>query len=357
MRTKVAVLLMILAVVLVACGDADEPDATAVPTRFVPTATPRSTPLPPAATPVRLGTDAAPLPLVFVVDDPTPEQETAQNTLQEALNTGLDNERLTQLGLTMVIAVDIVETASEALAAVCGSDRALAWVDAFTYIAAAQECNAAPVFSVQRTPVLEHLPSELSYGSAMGVSFDVVVDATLDSVPTTLNDVAGLTLCRVNAQDTISWVYPALALQAAGLNPLTDLANVVEVDDYNAMLATIATSPEVGGCDVGAIPEGTLSDLVELAIEDDATFDEDAFATMRNTWPPVPHAILIAPADTVLPDDLLQAATTQLQTIATGDDAASLAELLPYDALQVVTTADLRTFTNWVGDTGWAMGR
>lgn len=356
MRTKVAVLMIMIAVVLVACGGSDESDATAVPTRFVPTATPRSTPLPPVATAVRLGTTADPLRLVFIV----PSADMSSTTLPEieqALNDGLANERLTQLGLVMTIEVQTVENASVALDAVCGSERALAWVDAFTYVAARQTCDAQPLLRVQRTAAVEHLPDDIQPDTADGVSFDVVLDATLDPLPSTLTDLSGLTFCRINAQDTVSWVYPALALQAVGQNPISDVGTIVEVEDFPALLLAVATSVDEGGCDVGAIPEGTFAELVALEDVVDADLRQDDFALLQNTWPTVPHEILIAPASAVLPADLLDSTVTQLEAVATSAAAENLAELLSYDTIEPATEAEFRSFVNWLDDTGWAMGR
>lgn len=357
MHTKVAVLVMLAMTLLVACGDSGSSDATAAPTRFIPTPTPRSTPLPPAPTTAPLGSEADPLQMVLIQAAPDTEQELALAALSEAFTTDIENARLAQRGLPMTVAVVAVEDASAALDAVCGDAQALAWLDAFSYYAALQNCDARAVLGVERTVTFQHLPNDVELDSGRGVSFNVVVDATLDPPPTSLEAVSGLVMCRVDTQDAISWVYPVLALQAAGINPFSDLGAIVEVEDYQTLLETVATPVLDGGCDFGAIPDGTFGLLLEAASEENATLAEEQFELLRNAWPVIPHTILVAPSAEVLPEDLLEAFVMRFETLQENDGLDDLALLLDYDTIISIDNRDLRSFVNWLNASGWAMGR
>lgn len=345
-----AVLSTVMILLLVACGGGED-DATLAPTVFVPTATPRSTPLPPVAlTPIAFGSADVPLRVLYITDADDDDVADAVLNVETALNTDLTNERLAALDLEMTIELERSTDVSTMLDAVCLQRDVLAWVDAFSYAVAAERCDAMPLFGVERSVTIDGLPDDVSADTTEGIAFDIVYAASTDPAPTGVSDLAGATVCRLGVSDPISWVYFSLALRAADVNPITDLAGVVDVEDYAAILAGIND----GICTVGAIPEGTLADIAE----ETTGIDEDDFAMLRSSWPTIPHAILIAPPSGSIEADLIESFSTQLTTLLEDETfSEGLAVLVPHDQIVPVRALDFRTFIRWLDDAGWAMGR
>jgi phosphonate transport system substrate-binding protein len=69
-----------------------------------------------------------------------------------------------------------------------------------------------------------------------------------DSGIETLADLAGKTFCRSDPLSTSSWVIPSLELKAAGVDPDTGLAEVVDAGSHDAAVAGVYN----GDCDAGA---------------------------------------------------------------------------------------------------------
>ncbi len=350
MRATTVFLTFILSVlILAACGGSDS-DSTPPPTIILPTQTPRSTPLPPVNTPIVYGSEELPVRVLYVSSADADDLRDAELSVSTALNTDLVNERLAELGLIMTVEIERADDMLAVLDAVCIQRNVLAWVDAFTYAAAAERCQAVPILGVQRSLDIAGLPDDVSADTQAGLSFDIVYRANFPTELENLEGLAGRRLCRLSATDTISWVYLGLALRAENVNPISDLVGVVDVEDYSAMLTAIADSD----CDAGAIPAGTLPTLID---ETNGVATDD-FETLAQTWPTIPHAILIAPPTDSIAPDLIESFNTQLQA-SLEDDVFSdaLAVLVPHDGIVQVRTLDFRNFTRWLDAAGWAMGR
>jgi len=69
-----------------------------------------------------------------------------------------------------------------------------------------------------------------------------------DSGLETLADLAGTTFCRPDPLSTSGWIIPSIELAAAGVNPDTDLAEVVDAGSHDAAIAGVYN----GDCDAGA---------------------------------------------------------------------------------------------------------
>jgi len=103
----------------------------------------------------------------------------------------------------------------------------------FSYVLAADKgCAAAELVSVR-------------YGSpTYNGQFIVRADSGITSVA----DLAGKTFCRVDPLSTSGWIIPMLTMRAAGIDPDTDLAQVVDAGSHDAVAAAVYN----GDCDVGA---------------------------------------------------------------------------------------------------------
>ena len=379
MQARIVTLFLLLVVVIAACGGSSEPETTPLPTQAPPSATPRSTPLPPVGTVVPQGSAEQPLTLVIVVADASDDSaiennallasifngETPLDEIIEAAATAEPAEVATEIveptatlsSPTIFIESILYENANEAISAVCGQQRAFAWVDAFSYVAALQACGAQPYYIVQHAVELEYLPSAVDVDTTDGLEFDLIYSADLETAPSSLADFAGLTMCRTSVYDPISWVYPTLTLQGAEVNTFTDMAGIVEVEDYAEMLTSIFTSVEDGGCDFGAIPDGSLSALVNIVSDDNEDITRSAFSSFRATWPSVPYGVLIGPSDAVLSAELSEIVMARFGALLQVESFAdALQSLQDYESIENADAADLRSFSNWVINSGWAMG-
>jgi phosphonate transport system substrate-binding protein len=69
-----------------------------------------------------------------------------------------------------------------------------------------------------------------------------------DSGIETLADLAGKTFCRPDPLSTSGWIIPSISLRAAGIDPDTDLAQVVDAGSHDAAIAGVYN----GDCDAGS---------------------------------------------------------------------------------------------------------
>jgi phosphonate transport system substrate-binding protein len=103
----------------------------------------------------------------------------------------------------------------------------------FSYILAAEKgCAEAALVSVR-------------YGSAV---YNGQIFVRADSGINSLEDLAGKTFCRPDPLSTSGWVIPSITLKAAGIDPDTDLAEVVDAGSHDASVAGVYN----GDCDAGS---------------------------------------------------------------------------------------------------------
>jgi phosphonate transport system substrate-binding protein len=63
-----------------------------------------------------------------------------------------------------------------------------------------------------------------------------------------VEDLAGKTFCRPDPLSTSGWIIPSLTMRANGVNPDTDLGEVVDAGSHDAVVTAVYN----GDCDVGA---------------------------------------------------------------------------------------------------------
>lgn len=339
--------MLIVAILLVACGGED-----ATPTPFVtrpPTLTPtlRSTPLPTVASPVPLGSEERPIRLGFVAAD---TRSSTVRQLEEALNELVDE---------FAVEVEVYPSQGTALDAICdGTEPTAAWVNSFTFIAAELQCDASP-----------HLGLEIKPGEARLSTFDIIYSTDLTPQPTSLQSIAGTTWCRIDATDTVSWIYPSMTMQTAGINPLADLLEIVDVESYQDMVQAILDED----CDFGAIPRGTLirwirqierTDRVETAGFNNhitinlgpPTNDLALLMDGREPWPIIPQDVMVAPSDVVIPPAFRETLVEAVEELLEDEDSP-IQVFLTYETIARTTASDYDTFRSWLLDSNWAMSR
>ena len=103
----------------------------------------------------------------------------------------------------------------------------------FAYVLAADRgCAEAELVSVR-------------YGSP---TYNGQIIVRADSGINALTDLAGKTFCRPDPLSTSGWIIPSLTLRAAGINPESDLAEIVDAGSHDAVVAAVYN----GDCDAGA---------------------------------------------------------------------------------------------------------
>ena len=118
------------------------------------------------------------------------------------------------------------------------------------------------------------------FGSAV-YNGQVIVRA--DSGIETLADLKGKTFCRPDALSTSGWIIPSIELKAAGVDPNTDLAQVVDAGSHDAVVAAVYN----GECDAGS------------------TY-VDARTTIEEEHPDVMDVIKVISVSTDIPNDGVQ---------------------------------------------------
>lgn len=95
----------------------------------------------------------------------------------------------------------------------------------------------------------------------------------VDSGIESLADAAGKTWCRADPTSTSSWVIPTIYLKAAGVDPETDLAKVLDAGSHEAAVAGVYN----GDCDIGGsyidartrvegTVEGSYDDIMDVIV-------------------------------------------------------------------------------------------
>lgn len=129
-----------------------------------------------------------------------------------------------------------------------------------------------------------------------------------DSGITSFEDLAGKTFCRPDPLSTSGWIIPSVAMRAAGIDPDTDLAEIVDAGGHDGVVTAVYN----GDCDAGS------------------TF-VDARGQIEEEYPDVLDVVIVLaesapiPNDTVsyaphLPEDIRQQFTDALLA-AIGDEA------------------------------------
>ncbi len=138
----------------------------------------------------------------------------------------------------------------------------------FAYILASERgCAEAELVSVR-------------FGSP---SYNGQIYVRADSGITDLSQLAGKTFCRPDPLSTSGWIIPSIELRAAGVDPDTDLAEVVDAGGHDGAIAAVYN----GECDVG-------SSYV------------DARSTLEDEHPDVMEVLQVISVSADIPNDGLQ---------------------------------------------------
>jgi phosphonate transport system substrate-binding protein len=172
-----------------------------------------------------LGTEENPLIWVLV---PSGESETVLAGFDDVANLLFDETGL-------VIKPFVATEYAGAIEAMCADPpkAQMASLATFAYMLASEKgCAEAALVAVR-------------FGSPV---YNGQIFVRADSGLETLADLKGHSFCRSDPLSTSSWIIPSLELKAAGVNPDTDLTEIVDAGSHDAAVAGVYN----GDCDAGA---------------------------------------------------------------------------------------------------------
>jgi hypothetical protein len=344
--------MILLVMIAAACGGGGNrvltPSVTPRPTG---TPTPRSTALPEVSTPIPVGAEDRPI-KILVVGEQDSVTSRLVNDLSGDVTHELENFRLGWYeGLT--VEFEVVETQQEALTRICNSPDTAAFVDAFTYIAAEQNCGALPTLQIERD-------------GQPGSNFDLIVFRQRIGAASNL---AGRVFCTMDVEGRTNFVHPALAFKVMGIDPLDDFSEIATgfESDTEMILAMTGRYEPAGRprCDGAALPTGRLDEIEEELLDEDreqnltqSQFNQVAVldVTGEDAWEPIPYDILVFPPNRLMPEFLREEVTDAFTTLEADEGSAhdNLVDLLGHDDLVPVTPLDYDDFREWlVEKAGW----
>jgi phosphonate transport system substrate-binding protein len=205
-----------------------------------------------------LGTKDNPIVLAFVPSGETPEIIASAETVADLLS-----EK------TGYVIEGNVATSYSAVIEAMGTGKAhMGTLATFAYLLAHEKYGVDVALVSAR------------YGSAF-YKGEIIVGA--DTGITKIEDLAGKTMCWVEAASTSGYIVPRIMLKAHGVDPDTDLAQAVEAGTHpNVVLAVYS-----GDCDAGAVYV-------------------DARGTIEDEHPDVNEKVLVIAESDEIPNDGLQ---------------------------------------------------
>ena len=283
------------------------------------TATPLSTPLPAVATAVPPGVPDNPIKMIIHPFGARITPTQIEN-LQDALAVDSD----------LVVEVQVVDRYAEALAALCDSSPTnitVAWLDGISYHSAlSQNCGEA-VLQIERGTRPAKTGDTLQVISGRGVGI-----SQIGSIP-------GRIFCRLGLDDYYSWLVPSIIMRANGIDPGSDLADVVDYATQREMINAVID----GDCDAAGIVNEEYEDL-SGTIRDELNLIETA--------PPFPYAVLVYPISLPLGERIRL--DNALLALDRDDDASdTLRPFLGQDGLTRTDDEALEEFRDFLDRTGY----
>lgn len=171
----------------------------------------------------------------------------------------------------------------------------------FAYVLANERCG------------IETALVSVRYGSP---TYNGQIIVRADSGLNALTDLAGKTFCRPDPLSTSGWIIPSLTLGAAGINPETDLAEIVDSGSHDAVVAGVYN----GECDAGA------------------TYI-DARTRIEEDYPDVMEVVTVIEVTEDIPNDGVQYVPSLSRELRDQINAALLAIAATEEGLEALNTA------------------
>ncbi len=223
--------------------------ATEAPAEAEPTEPPAEAP----AGPVRTGLGSEGEPIVWLVEPfgTTGEAQAAAEGLAVMLH------EQTGLHFTILIA----DSSSRVIEVLCSNEAQIGTLSAIPYVAASQTCEVE--------------------AKLVGIRFDSTTTQGLflthiNSGIESLADLPGTVFCRANPASVSGWILPYMQMRLAGLDPDSDLAEIVDTGTHDNVVLGIYD----GTCHVGATyvdardsVEVNYPDVMDVVIDFDYTVE------------------------------------------------------------------------------------
>lgn len=322
-RRFILMLFVCLALVLTACRRGDGGGGPTLQPTLTPT--PRSTPLPAIdPTPVPGSEDN---PIRFVVVRPPTGTDRQINTAATNLAEALSEES------SLVVTVDVVDSAGEAVAALCdavGGVPTAAFLNGIAYaVANAQGCGSAALIgrrgsgnSATTAETVQIIVNENVGFTGLGGLLDPAVE-----------------FCRLGFDDLNSWLVPILIMEAANVQP-TAIANVVDYEDEESLIQAVAD----GDCAAAGVAQSQYEDIADASAR--------AVIDVLGSPVDIPYQILAYPLEVplgarlILNEALLDYTDSSLRTLLGVDRMIRLTDdsLTSFNAFLRRTGIDFATF-------------
>jgi phosphonate transport system substrate-binding protein len=133
----------------------------------------------------------------------------------------------------LVVESSVPTTYVGAIEAMCAGEAHAAALNTFSYIVASERgCADVALVSVR-------------FGST---TYAGQLITRADSGITSIEDLKGKTFCRPDPFSTSGWIIPSIAMKAAGVDPDTDLAEVIDAGGHDGVVRAVYN----GDCDAGS---------------------------------------------------------------------------------------------------------
>ena len=230
----------------------------------------------------------------------------------------------------LVVRVTAVDRYAEALAALCASNASevtVAWLDGISYAAAvAQNCGKASL-QVERRGGGRQLQTGDTVSIVGGRQLSLLGSRRVQAL-------SGRDFCRLGIDDYETWLVPSLMMLTSGVDPVSELDLVRDVDTLGDLVDAVAA----GDCTATGLYQAHIDDL-DQQVQDELN--------VLDTSPAFPYGILMYPVSIPLGerirlDDALLAV----------DNSSALKPFLDQDGLRRVSETafdDLNDFLNSTG--------
>jgi phosphonate transport system substrate-binding protein len=202
----------------------------------------------------------------------------------------------------LVVESSVPTTYVSAIEAMCAGEAHAGALNTFGYIVASERgCADVALVSVR-------------FGST---TYAGQLITRADSGITSIADLAGKTFCRPDPISTSGWIIPSISMKAAGVDPDTDLAEVIDAGGHDGVVRAVYN----GDCDAGSTfvdartgVEDEFPDVLDVVvvIEESAPIPNDTVSFS----PDVPDDVRTAIVDAML---AMAADETDSQLFASSD--------------------------------------